>query len=276
MGYPATVFKVMIACPGDLDERVVRDAVREWNDEFSESRGVVFLPVSWRSHGAPGTGNRPQEIINKEVLADCDLLIALFWGRLGTPTGHSLSGTVEELQGHIASGKPAMVFFSTQPIDPAEIDPDQLRALREFSEELQKKSLLGEFESEQDLREKLRRALSHRIERDLKPHASAPSLERGTPPQTQNLSLCARGLLVAASESPAGELTVFTDRGDLHVQTAGTELVPHQSARTKALYAAGIKELVESGLLEDRSGSGAHFNVTAAGFQAFEHLPSVI
>lgn len=59
----------------------------------------------------PAHARRPQEIINKQVLRNCDLLIAVFWTRLGTPTGGSTSGTVEEIREHIATGKPAMIYL---------------------------------------------------------------------------------------------------------------------------------------------------------------------
>jgi hypothetical protein len=31
-------------------------------------------------------GDEPQKIINKRILKDADLLVGIFWTRLGTPT----------------------------------------------------------------------------------------------------------------------------------------------------------------------------------------------
>jgi hypothetical protein len=50
-------------------------------------------------------------VINRQVLADCDLLVAIFWTRIGSPTGSALSGTVEEIEKHLKAEKPAMLYF---------------------------------------------------------------------------------------------------------------------------------------------------------------------
>src|SRR5258706_497720 len=83
VSYQAVVFKVMIASPGDVDvERgVVRETLSEWNNLNSDTRRMVLLPVGWETHSAPEMGNRPQAIINKRVLPECDLLVGVFWTR---------------------------------------------------------------------------------------------------------------------------------------------------------------------------------------------------
>ncbi len=114
MAFGATAYEVMIASPGDVEKerQVVRAAVHEWNAVHSRDRAVVLLPVGWETHATPEMGDRPQAIINKQLLRDCDLLIAVFWTRLGTPTGVASSGTVEEIEEHLAADKPAMIYFS--------------------------------------------------------------------------------------------------------------------------------------------------------------------
>ena len=47
------------------------------------------------THSRPQMGDRPQELINKQLVGHCDLLIGSFWTRLGTPTGRAESGTAE-------------------------------------------------------------------------------------------------------------------------------------------------------------------------------------
>ena len=117
MSYQSTVIPVMIASPGDvLEERnVARDIIHEWNYIHSPSTNTVLIPVGWETHSPPDLGGRPQQLINDRVLKDCDLLVGIFWTRLGTPTGESASGTAEEIEKHIAAGKPAMVYFSAKP-----------------------------------------------------------------------------------------------------------------------------------------------------------------
>src|SRR5580658_3645242 len=108
MPYDARVVKVMIASPGDVsaERQLARDVFYEWNSIHSEDRGLVLLPIGWETHSTPEMGDRPQAIINRQVLADCDLLVAMFWTRIGSPTGTSVSGTVEEIEEHRRLGKP--------------------------------------------------------------------------------------------------------------------------------------------------------------------------
>lgn len=81
----------MIASPSDVanERQVIRNVIQEWNFTHSEDKNIVLMPVGWESHSTPSMGDRPQAILNKQVLAGCDLLIAVFWTKLGTPTGKS-------------------------------------------------------------------------------------------------------------------------------------------------------------------------------------------
>jgi hypothetical protein len=87
--------KVMIASPGDVAKarQLARDVIHEWNAVNSDDRKKVLMPIGWDTHSSPEMGDRPQAIINKQVLAGADLLIAIFWTRLGSPTGKAASGT---------------------------------------------------------------------------------------------------------------------------------------------------------------------------------------
>ena len=75
----------------------------------------MLLPVGWETHATPAMGDRPQAIINKQILAGCDLLVAVFWTRLGSPTGAAASGTVEEIEEHLQRRQTcdALFFDST-------------------------------------------------------------------------------------------------------------------------------------------------------------------
>jgi hypothetical protein len=69
------------------------------------------MPIGWKPT-LPRNERPPQAIINKQLLKSSDLLVAVFWTRLGSPTGVADSGTVEEINEHLAGGKPAMIYFS--------------------------------------------------------------------------------------------------------------------------------------------------------------------
>src|SRR4051812_19989380 len=120
MAYAATVFNVLIASPGDVqDERdIIREVVYEWNATHSRSRKIVLQPIGWETHSHPEMGDRAQGVLNRQVLEDADLLVAVFWTRIGTATGEAPGGSVEELTRHMDAGKPAMVYFSDTPAPP--------------------------------------------------------------------------------------------------------------------------------------------------------------
>jgi hypothetical protein len=121
----------MIASPEDVaaERSAIQAIIHKWNSVNAEDRRTVLMPITWESHSTPEMGDRPQAIINRQVLDGCDLLVAAFWTRLGSPTGGAPSGTVEEIHKHVESGKPAMVYFSNLPIALDRVDIDQYQAI---------------------------------------------------------------------------------------------------------------------------------------------------
>ena len=78
--------------------RRVRDVLDEWNSVNGARRGIMLFPLGWETDVAPEMGDEPQKIINKRILKDADLLVGIFWTRLGTPTSGYASGAVEEIE----------------------------------------------------------------------------------------------------------------------------------------------------------------------------------
>jgi hypothetical protein len=157
MPFTANVIRVLIASPSDLVEerKVAINTVYEWNALHAEAESVVLLPVAWETHATPRSGVRPQAAINEQLVDQSDILVGMFWTKIGTSTGVALSGTVEEVERFISAGKPALLYFSKRPVDPASIDTKQNRKLKEFKETTQKNALVGSFDSLETLQEKL-------------------------------------------------------------------------------------------------------------------------
>lgn len=97
MAFTTQTYRVLIASPSDLFEEreAATAAVNEWNAQYSAAEGIVLLPVRWETHATPTTGVRPQAALNKQLVADADILVGMFWTRLGTSTGVADSGTLE-------------------------------------------------------------------------------------------------------------------------------------------------------------------------------------
>src|SRR6266545_3574752 len=165
MPFNLQTYRVLIASPSDLMEerQAATEAVNDWNAQHATAEGVVLLPVKWETHATPQAGIRPQETINRQFVRDCDILVGMFWTKLGTSTGVAEAGTVEEIDQFVAAGKPAMLYFSSRPIDPNKIDLKQHKKLRSFKRETYKKALVGGFSKVDELRGTLLRDLMGQI-----------------------------------------------------------------------------------------------------------------
>jgi hypothetical protein len=153
MPYPAKVYRVLIASPSDVaSERAsIRRVVFEWNSNHSIEQQAVVLPVMWEFEATPEMGDRPQGILNRQLVNSSDILVGMFWTRLGTPTEREESGTVEEIQEFLKARKPVLLYFSTAPASPSRIDPEQHRKLSEFKRRCRQQGIVFDYESIEDL-----------------------------------------------------------------------------------------------------------------------------
>lgn len=178
MVFDAQVINLLIASPSDTlaarDE--VEHAVLGWNRDRARVAGIVVLPLRWETDSVPLLGASAQEVINKQLLERADVVVGLFHSRLGQPTATHPSGTAEEILKASDAGKPTHVYFADLP-HPANVDVDQLHALRTFRSEIEQRGLLGSFASSEDLASKIRAAIEH----DLGELALAPTPRQQSP-----------------------------------------------------------------------------------------------
>ena len=280
MPYNASVLKVMIASPGDVsaERQTIRDVLTEWNSVHSEDRGLVLMPIGWETHSSPTMGDRPQAIINKQILGNCDLLVAVFWTRIGSPTGAAVSGTVEEIQEHLNAGKAAMIYFSSAPVRPDSVDDKQYAALKEFKQECYKKGLVESYDSVGDFRDKFSRQLTQTIIRGndylTRTTTTTTTPPPQPPPATPPMSNEAKELLVAAAGDPTGRLMRIRHLGGLIVQASGRNFAKEGDARSEARWEGVIKELEGLDYVEDRGYKREVFAVTDEGFRVADLLRS--
>jgi hypothetical protein len=170
MAFNAKTYRVLIASPSDLAEerQAATEAVNEWNAQHAAAESIVLLPVKWETHATPQSGVRPQEAINHQLVHESDILVGMFWTKIGTSTGVAESGTVEEIDQFVAAGKPALLYFSSRPIDPNKIDLTQFKKLKTFKAATYEKALTGGFASVDELRQTILRDLIRQV-REMKP-----------------------------------------------------------------------------------------------------------
>lgn len=277
MSYQAIALKVMIASPADVEaeRRIIRDVIHEWNAIHAEARGLVLMPVGWETHSSPVMGDRPQAIINKQVLADCDLLVAAFWTRLGTPTGEAPSGTVEEIEKHLATGKPAMLYFSAMPVQPDSVDPKQYAALKKFRDQCRTRGLVETYESLSEFREKFARQLAQTIIKAFPPTTGEDVPEHQLHTRRDDrpgLSEQALELLLEATKDQSGLVTSIITSEGAFVETNGRQFVEEQNPRSVARWKDAVEELVRNELLEKQGYRGETYRVTHKGYAIADGL----
>ena len=145
--YRANVFKIMIGGPSDTEEQVKSaiEQIHRWNGLNYSSEEIILLPMHWKTDSFPSIG-KPQSIINEQICEKSDMLVCIFNSRIGNNTDKFISGSVEEIEEHIKSNKPVMVFMSTK-ININE-GLDQVKKLFKFREDYSNKILWTEYEND--------------------------------------------------------------------------------------------------------------------------------
>jgi hypothetical protein len=163
--YKADVYNVFIASPSDvvIERDHVEIILHEWNTLNSQKRKIILQPVRWEKNVYSEFSGTPQEIINKQILERTDILVAIFHSKIGSPTKNYDSGTVEELKTHITTGKPAMVFFSKEPINQDCINYEQLGMLDSFKEWCKNCSVYFEYNSKEEFKDLFRNQITLKV-----------------------------------------------------------------------------------------------------------------
>ncbi len=282
MAYKATVIPVMIASPGDVaDEReIIRSIIHDWNDVNAEASAVVLAAVGWETHSSPELGTRPQELINKRVLKNCDLLIGVFWTRLGTPTGKSQSGTVEEIEEHVEAGKPAMIYFSSKPVAPESIDAEQFAQVQEIKKKWQREGLIETYENLDEFRTNLSKQLQLTLNKNeylnslfesTEVHVATDNLANSDSQQQYTLSEEAKTILKAAASSEDGTILKLVMMCGRIIQ-AGGESYGGGPGREATKWEAALEELESYGLVVGRGYKGEVFELTHEGWKVADAL----
>ncbi len=168
----ATILRVFIASPGDVSEEraILEQVVRELNNVWGKSFSIRVELVDWQTHVHPGISTDPQAVINEQIRDDYDIFIGILWTKIGTPTGRAPSGTIEEYLRAYNRYKAnpdnvrVMFYFKTTPIAPTEIDPDQLKQVKDFQNSLGKESLYSKFSTPDEFEAFVRQHLSSLVQ----------------------------------------------------------------------------------------------------------------
>jgi hypothetical protein len=280
MSFRANVLKVMIASPGDVGEerKIVTEEIYRWNDANASARQLILLPVKWETHSTPQMGGHPQEIINRQLLEDADIVIGIFGTRIGTPTEEFVSGTVEEIKKHVAAGKTAKIYFSDVPIPPSELNAAQYASVLAFREECKSIGLYATFKSTQEFGREFSQHLSLELNQARFRWLAAPE-ESDSATQEQKITLSddeVRLLRTAAKED--GEIICIDNLEGLGMRV-GEEEFSDGTPRSGAKWRSVLRKLMGIGAVEYFSGD--IYRVTEIGYEieaqaeAADHAPKL-
>ena len=118
MAQNVTLYNLLISCPGDIKEEVtlIEAAVDEFNELYAETLGITIKTRHWSKSSYAQSGGKPQALLNEQFVNKCDAAVAIFWTRFGSPTDEYGSGTEEEIEIMLQSGKQVFMYFSDKPI----------------------------------------------------------------------------------------------------------------------------------------------------------------
>jgi hypothetical protein len=169
MAYSVLARRLLISCPGDVpigDLHLVHNAINRWNGIYGERFGAAIIPISWGTNAAAEFGEAPQDLLNKQIVDRCDICLALFANRLGTPTASAESGTAEEIERISESGRYVGVLRSRREVDSTQIDPGQLMRLNEYLTRIETKALVLTYANDAELIERVDNILVAAVARD--------------------------------------------------------------------------------------------------------------
>lgn len=225
------------------------------------------MPLKWETHATAQYGRPAQEDINEHLTDLADMVIGIFWSRLGTPTTEHKSGSVEEITRHSAAGKPVMMYFTEAPI-PNSADLDQVKAVRDFRKSAQEKGTLWSFQSREEFRVHFSRHLAIEMERS---HFSIEAQARSI--QDQNaipLSRDADSLLRTAAGSKDGLILRVRAQYLQSIHASGKNYTSENTARDSARWIAVLEELLHRGFIVSLNDKGTTYQVTQAGYKFLE------
>lgn len=141
---------VFVSCPGDVKEELdsIKLIFTEVNKTSGKDHNYRLEFINWDLDTYTGIGEDAQAVINTQIEAKYDILLAIVWMRLGTETKRDVSGTAEEINRAIERKKAGekielMIYFNTGvPESLSDIDPVQLGKVESFKNDLEQKGVL--------------------------------------------------------------------------------------------------------------------------------------
>lgn len=177
--------RIVLSSPSDVDDecRVMDNVIAELNRGVANERHVVLELNYWKTDAYPGFHPEgPQGVIDPILnIQDCDILLAIFWKRFGTPAKGALSGAEHEIRTAIkarqAAGRPQIMIYFKEADRKLKTSEEhrQYASVLDFKQEISPLGLFWTFEDTADFERKVRQHLTHYILDHIHPTAGEPT-----------------------------------------------------------------------------------------------------
>ena len=144
-----TIYDLLISCPGDVEDavKIIDDVVETFNQKYNTTLSLGIRTRYWKKSSYPQSGGKPQELLNKQFVEDCDLAVAIFKTRFGTPTDKYGSGSEEEIEIMLNAGRQVFLYFDDSPVSPSDIDAEQYQKVKDFEKKYGTRGIYFSFKS---------------------------------------------------------------------------------------------------------------------------------
>lgn len=147
-------YDLLISCPGDIisEINIIEDAVSQFNTQFSDALGISVRTKHWHKNSYAQPGGKPQTLLNEQFVNDCDAAVAILWTRFGTPTDKYGSGTEEEVEIMLSSGKQVFMYFSDKPISPSQMSDKGYKKVQAFRDKYKDRGIYFTYSSDEEFK----------------------------------------------------------------------------------------------------------------------------
>lgn len=154
MPQSVTLYNLLISCPGDVkyEVKIIESSVEEFNELYAEPLGITIKTRHWSKSSYAQSGGKPQALLNEQFVDKCDAAVAIFWTKFGSPTDEYGSGTEEEIERMLQSGKQVFMYFSDKPISPSQMNDDGYKKIQAFREKYKDRGIYFTYASDEEFK----------------------------------------------------------------------------------------------------------------------------
>lgn len=173
------VVRVVVVSPGDVaaERKRIATVVDELNRTLASELGILLRLWRWETDAGPGLHLLgPQGVIDEAMAIEkADVVVGIFWNRLGTPVPDAESGTAHELRRAwnlwSATGRPQvfLYFCERRTRLKTAAEASQLEALFSFREDLPGEQLYWSYESVTSFEREIRQHLTRYVLKRARP-----------------------------------------------------------------------------------------------------------